>query len=215
MKKISTVVFALLWISVSAFASEQTDLTGAITYKGDLVQPADATSRAEHRVEFYTRYKETVGAGVDTIIAPKSSYSLFRPYITATSGKLSAIAGYAADSKKTEHIFGGIWFTPSIGKFNIFLDMRNYIALNDSAFSYQDNFIEVAYPVTEKVTVGVNAIYDHYWNKKLDCLLVGPVAYFAVTKQVKLFARYSKEWAFSDQSTESADRFRLGVRFLF
>ncbi len=214
MRKIVIVVFVALsfCISVSAFAA---DLAGTITYKGDSVQSVDAVSRTENRIEVYARYKGLVGVGVETIITPKTAYSLFRPYATITKGVASVVAGYSADSKKAEHAFVGIWVAPAVGNLKAVLDMRNYTALSSTAFSYQDNFGEITYSVTEKFSAGVNVIYDHYWEKNKDIVLVGPVAYYAISNQVKIFTRISREWVFSDQPTESADRFRLGVRFLF
>lgn len=215
MKRIFLILLMSIITCTSSLAQdEQAHLSGSITYKGDVLQ-ADDSSQTQHRIEAYARHKGFVGAGVDTIITPETAYSLFRPYATITNGIVSATAGYSTDSKNAEYAFAGIWLTPSFGKLSIFLDMRNYTALAGQGSSYQDNFLETSYPITEEVTIGLNAIYDHWWNNKLDIALVGPIAYYRVTDQVRIFARYSKEWAISNQKTDSADRFRIGMKFSF
>jgi hypothetical protein len=206
-----------VWASSSSSdTASESDFKGRITFRVDHVSPADnIPNRTEFRLEPYVRFRGWLGAGCDTIITPKTSYSYFRPYMTLTDGKLSGIAGYVADSKNSEYAFGGVWLSPKFGKVDIFLDLRNYLAISNKASSYQDNFIEVTCPINDSVRLGISGIYDHWWNNKSDYYLVGPIAYYSFSKQIKVFVRYSYERKILEDKTDSAQRIRFGTTFSF
>jgi hypothetical protein len=204
-----TVIFGTgsLWADVQK-------VDGSITYKTDRINPKDGEDFQLYGICSYITFGEKFGVGTDITLIPHNDYISVKPIATWSLGKgFSLVGGFSSDSEGKDHVQIGVWYAAKIGKLSIFLDPRYYFEASDEADGYFDGFLEASYPLSDKVTLGIDVVYDYWRNQEGSSWgLIGPVVSYKLTKPLKLFFRVAKESNFKD---DSAVDFRLGMTWSF
>jgi hypothetical protein len=208
---VSTVAISISWAAEAASAEK---ISTTIILRNDWYSPNDGKAID---LQWYTAYwhYRNFGGGVDVNINPSADYTRIRPFVTLNSGPWYVLAG-AAYSNIEEYAQLGLRYINSINGFNVVFDLRNYIGLDLNSPSYSDNFVEVTHPIGEKFFVGVDMLYDHWWEgDSHDVLLVGPVFGYHFTKTIAAYVRVSHDWNFREAGTKEGNGIRLGLIFNF
>lgn len=157
-----------------------------------------------------------LGLAFDGILRRASNRLDFKPYGLFRIKSSYILAGFSTSSTGAEYFQAGAWYRSKHHGLSVFLDTRNFWGFQ-KAVSYTENFLEITATPSQRTWVGFDTIYDHWWNNQ-SChfLLSGPVAGVFIAKPVLLFVRVSREWNWaSGAKTQSANRFRLGLKLTF
>jgi hypothetical protein len=219
-----TILFAVTMLFASIAFAEHIELQptkdekpGLLSYiKNDWVEPDHGKGFYISDTVIWVHYKE-VGLYLRTIDIPEKNSVRFSPAISyQVSRKLYLVGGVSNSSNGDKWYQTGVWYVDQFadGKINVLLDARNYFRAGGNATDYMDDFLEITFKPSEKLTVGINAAWDHWWKSGKDWYLVGPVAYYNITKNIAPFARVSREWS-PGNPADTATRYRLGLLFRF
>lgn len=220
MKKFASVVVLLVVVCLSfsfAFAEvrEMPPLDGKkvetlVLLRADWVKPHEGESQERYWTTMYWQFKE-LGLGFDAVSTPKTDFLSVNPYLTYKVGAspVQLVGGILTDSTGADFGHVGIWYTDEIRKAQVFLEIRNYIAVNGIAREYLDNLFEVVYPVSKKIDLGVSAVYDRFWTgEDRNYFQVGPIGYYKVNDAASVFVRPTRE-------TGNTNSVRIGAKFVF
>jgi hypothetical protein len=215
------ILMALLLSSVATVQAEEQEgdkVSTALAIKGDFVSPHHGEKHFAAQFNGYWHYK-WFGTGIDVTDKRHAGWTQVKPYVTANKGPFYVLAGLQADTNKANHLQTGVWYVNRFKKLNVFLDVRQYWAVNDKCRDYIDAWLSVTNPVTpisERLFVGTELEYIHYWSgPSHNWYFIGPLVGFEITKNISIFARLSREWDVCGSKTETTNRVRLGVKFSF
>jgi hypothetical protein len=121
------------------------------------------------------------------------------------------LGGISVDSQGSDFVQVGVWRIGKIGPFNSLLDARNYFSTSGQSNGYTDNLFRLMYPFTNKLSVGLDVCYDHWWQDSRNLYFAGPRITYQLTENINLYARFSREWNTFSTGTEYTDRFRVGI----
>ena len=206
---------AVVSFAPSAFCADQEKeekVSTTITIKNDWVFPNSGESFDVQRLSAYWHYRY-LGGGFDLNYGRKGDYIQVKPYLTLNKGPWYLVGGFSADNY-SQYVQTGFWYVNTFDKLGVFLDVRNYFGVGGKSDSYLDNFLELTYPLGKKFYVGVDLIYDHWWQGSHDWALVGPLVGYKFTDTVSAFVRVSHEWDMAGKTSE-ANCVRLGLTFKF
>ena len=203
---------AVLLVVGLCFSAQLCLAGGSITYKMNSIHPEGGDSFESHDINTYLS-SEKFGMGVDTTLCPVKEYTKVKPYLTKSiGGGLSLIGGLSLDSNGSDYVHAGIWYATSLGKVSIFFDPRLYVSIAGEGNDFFDGFVEASYPLTEKVSVAFDVIYDHWWDSNDNWALVGPVVYYKISDTVTVFSRVAQDTNFEGGGSSSV---RLGLKWSF
>lgn len=189
---------------------EEKKVETLVVFKTNWVKAPESEARVCYQTTAYWQLKKA-GIGLDTANTPADNYLNLNPYLTYKIGQLPVqlVGGYWTDSTGADFVHGGAWLTPKIRNAKVFLEIREYAAVDGKFRDYLDNFLEVVYPVGKKFDAGINFTYDRQWSgKDRDFVQAGPILYYHAGKNLDLFVRPTRE-------TGSVDKIRFGVKIVF
>lgn len=125
------------------------------------------------------------------------------------------LGGTSVDNKGSDFVQFGIWYIDNLGPFRVLLDLRDYVGISNQNNGYTDNTLRAMYPLFEKVSIGADIIYDHWWEEGNDLLLIGPRISLEISDSVSVYIRVSHEWNTLDTGTEQINRIRIGLCYKF
>lgn len=181
-----------------------------IILKSEWVKPPQGEGSINYRTTAYWQ-AEKLGAGIDTTTNTDKDYLLFNPYLTykVNQAPVQLVGGYWTDSAGANFVHSGIWYADKWEKAVVFLEIREYIAVDGKSRDYLDNFLEIVYPVSKKTAIGFNLCYDRQWSGgDRNFIQAGPIAYYHISQNLTIFIRPTRE-------TGSVDRVRFGLKFVF
>lgn len=209
-----TLMLLLLVVSCyvsSAWAADK--VSGSVVYRANYISPENGDGLFAHDLNAYMNLGK-IGLGLDTLTLSERDYLRLRPYATIKANdRIKFVGGLSTDSNGADHMDVGVWYADRFGRFTFFADPRLFFSVSDEANDFFDLFVESLYQVNDKLSVGVNVCYDHWWESGSDWMLVGPVAYWKLTDSVTIFTRIGREMDFRGGS-ESTD-FRLALKLSF
>jgi len=212
MRKI-VLLFTLL--ALCGFATKSVaEVTTSITIANDWVNPEQGETYTKQKFEANWQ-SGWLGYGLLVVTAPESDYVYVQPSLTMGKGPLSAIVGITTDSAGSSYYYGGASYAMNFGKVSAFLDARNYWGMEGTSPSYLDNYLGFSLVKIGKAKVGLDLVYDYWWELGDDFYMVGPTFKYALTKSVTLYARPSMEWFVSDGNSTSTEKLRIGLNFSF
>jgi hypothetical protein len=225
MKRTSIWLVILLVFSFNLFgranaAEEKDKVTGFIILKGDVYVPHVKNRNAYtfQRVNLYARYK-LVGAGLDVEYIKKLDFMRVRPYLTANLGSLPIYLtfGYQSVTGKsnTSHVQTGIGINKSWGKWNGYIDARNYRGIDKKSISFIENWFGL-YRSIGQWYFGGETCYTHWWqDKSHDSVLAGPVIGYRFTENISASVRFARYWDIKPIRTTTEDGVQLRVKYSF
>lgn len=230
------VIFFLLGASIYCFAQQSNDekdkekgkFSAIVSIKNDLGFPQESKDYTVQALCAYWHYQLPesgpnvgIGGGVDLRANFRDEFLEASPYMTFNYKAWYLLAGGVVDSKSQNYVQIGLWYIDSwevkkIGKFNMFVDVRNYwpASSGKNIHTYIDNFVEVTYPIG-KFFVGTDIEYIHWWKgPSHDWVSVGPLVGYKITKNVSVFVRPTYDLDIMDEATGTA-RIRFGLCLSF
>ena len=198
------------------FAQEQAaKISGLIIFRNNIVA-TEKESHAEEAILAFLRH-DRLGLAIEADFNGKNDYEAYKVAFLWKASKsydVDIVAGIATDNKGEDFVDAGIWLGYKLGKVEFFLDLRDYIGLKNQEKGYTDNFLNIMYPITENVSVGVEAVYDHWWKSADDYYLIGPKISLKYAK-IKLNLRYSHDWYEQKIGTAETNGWRFEVEIPF
>jgi len=212
-RRISVLLIILaVVLNSSNLWAQSSKVDGTIVYKTNLISLDEGDSFAVHNIESYFSIGK-LGLGTDISIVPSDNYLQVKPYATWKVGNgFDLVGGLATDSFGEDFADFGIWYFVQLGKVGLFADQRFFFGLNGKSQSFSDLFANVCYPLSEKFSLGVDLVYDHWWGSGSNWLLVGPVLSWSATDSVTVFTRVARE---TDFEGFGATDIRLGIKWEF
>lgn len=206
---------AILVFAVPSFAAEASEdkVSTSVTIKNNWVSPEAGDSLNTQGLDIYWSYGQ-LGGGVDLCYASKSNFTQIKPYLTFNKGPWYLVGGFSVDNT-AEFAQAGFWFVDSFSDFNVFLDVRNYFAIDGESDDFLDTYLGISHALGGKFYVGADLICDYWWKNGDSWYLVGPLVGYKFTKSLSVFTRLSREWLISDSETSASDCVRLGLNLRF
>jgi len=138
-------------------------------------------------------------------------------------GNFRAILGYRQDDRggeKLKFLFPGIKFWGKKLGFNYCFVFRNFFSL-DREESFFDSIAFVGHPVTEKFSLGMFFLQDHYWNDELasgeseshDYLLASVVGRYQINEHYATRLRIARSWDSRGGDSYICNQFRFTMEF--
>lgn len=222
MKKIIILVLVVVMLAATGvvFAQETKqeekveNVSGFIDIRNDFIYPKDGVSQTGQSLNALWQYK-WFGGYLETDYKSQSHTLTIKPSLFVNKGPLYFVGGAATDNNGSDFVQAGIWYIDDLGKFKILFDSRNYFSTSGQSNGYIDNFLQVMYPITEKISVGTELCFDHWWNDGHNWYLVGPKISYQLTKNVSVYIRGSYEWNVLETGTETVVQVRTGVMINF
>lgn len=215
------IIFLTLLLSANFLFAEEGEknakkVSTLIIMKHDWLKPQDSEGFSSYTTSLYWNYDKWLGFGLDATSRPKFDYLELKPYATVNKGPYYLLAGFATDNSGGDYFQAGFWYynLHLDKKLEVYLDFRNYRAMSGKASSYTDNYIETSYLIGD-FAVGPVAFYDHWWNKDLDIVSLGAIAYYKKSKSFIPYIRYMHDWSNNGSNTSELDRFRVGLKICF
>jgi hypothetical protein len=220
MKKLVCIIItlaALLGSFAAVFAEEQkapSSLVMMAIPRIDFVMPQKGDSTEVYRFFGYGLYNNTFGLGADVASIPERDYSEVKPIATLNSGPHFVVTGLKITTadKENKYLQAGYWFFKSNAEYRLLVDIRNYFDIGGDKSSYLDSCVEYV-KWFGKIGVGPTATFDYWWHKDRNLFDVGPIAYYALSKDpfIAPFVRYQHEWKRWGGISSQTDYLRFGV----
>lgn len=211
---IGVIMICLCLVSGKSWAGEEKNIATMVNLNTDFDNPEKGDSYTKYGMFTYW-HKDWLGGGVDITVNPKSEKTTVKPIVTINNGPYYLIAGLSTTSSGNDYFQAGVWYINSFGKLNICLDVRNYFDIKDGGTDFADNYFEATYGLSENISAGLVVIYDHWWASDNDFLKIGPIAYYKINENAKVYIRATTESFWSDAGKSDASEIRLGVKFFF
>lgn len=207
--------FCLVLVA-QADESSKEKISTLLILKNDLITPQQGKSFFSQTITAYWHYK-WLGGGGDFTYTPRKEYLEIKPYITINKGPFYALVGYSGNSLEQKHIQVGGWYLDRFGKLVVFLDIRNYCAVNMISISYLETWINAYYPIGERFYIGTENKIVHWWDPKKDhnLVMLGPLVGVNITQATSVYIRPSVSWDMTDVQTKRDFCLRVGLKFQF
>lgn len=205
-------MLSLLCIVGAAFgADEQVDqVSTMVMFKSDVAFPKVGESFDAQGISTYW-HKGNFGAGIDVDVIRSLDFTQVKPYVTLNRGPWYLVGGYSTGDAG-EYAQVGFWYINTFGKFNVVFDVRNDFGLDIASPSFLDCFGEVTHPIGDsQFYVGLDAVYDRWWQGDHTWAMVGPLVGYKFTPQISAFVRLTHEWDVLGGETNEANRLRVGL----
>ncbi|GEM_PF-2026726 len=207
-------------------------ISGSIDIRiSDFVYPEKGENITGQSLNAFWKYKQYSGLLETSYISESHSFTI-KPSIQFSKGPLSALVGLSTNDTGSDFFQVGIWYADSFGKFKVLVDARNYFSITSQENGYIDNFVRVMYPITDKLSAGIDFGYDHWWEgNEHNWYFFGPRAVYQITKDVSIYIRVSREWNVKkvavetiaesttvttmERETDITDKIRLGLIIAF
>lgn len=208
-------ILLLIPVKTPAFHIIGEQVRTKLSIQNDFVDPDEGESFTKQKAIAYFQ-KGDIGIGGEVLLITKFDYLRFRPYATLKLGPVIPIFGFSTDSKGSDHIDAGLWYSRKFGNFGVFVDLRNYWRLNTNSVDFTEEIVAMSYNINEKFFAGVDLIYDHYWKSKDDWYLVGIPLGYKAANNVDVFIRPTYEELIPEGGEKSGTRsLRMGINISF
>lgn len=207
-----------LWAEHQEVKSQKEgEISTLMLIRNDWVKTEDKDSVQSQEFFGYWLWEKKIGGGIDVVTTPETDCVTVKPFATLkVTSALHLIGGALTTSYGSDYLHGGIWIFQSIGQWRIFLDLREYVEISGKRSDYVDAFTEIIYPVSDKLSLGVVGMYDHWWqDDNHDWFFIGPVSYYHLSKSLTVFCRPSLDWEKTKQDTIRTAKLRFGVKLAF
>jgi len=219
MKKILVIfmvaMVVLLEVSLVFAQESKTDkVSGSIDIRNDFIYPEKGESQVGQSVNAFWQYKQISGF-LETDFRDNSHTLTIKPSLLFNKGSWYLLGGMAANNQGSDFVQAGIWYVGNLGRFKVLLDARNYFSISSKNNGYTDNLLRVMYPITEKLFIGTELAFDHWWSDSHNWYFIGPRISYQLTEKISAYIRVSHEWNALNTGAETADRIRLGLAITF
>lgn len=224
MKNISrclAVVFVSLLFLPEAALSGEDGLSGYVILRNDFKFPhaADKKEYMFQRLNLYARQK-IFGAGLDIDYAHKLDYMQVRPYFSLNFDPLYLTFGYQGfdfKSVATSHVQTGVGVAKSLGRWNGFIDVRNYWGIDKKSGGFIELWAGLYRKIGEKWFVGAEIGFDHWWKNSNphDWVLAGLIAGYDFTKTVSASVRLAQTWNIEEEKRARESEIQLRLKYAF
>ena len=212
---LAAIVLILMASSVLAQEPAAEKLSVMIDVRSDFILPEKGENITAQSVNIWLQGKRFSGF-LETDYKSKSHTLTIKPSFLFKQGPWYFLGGASTDSQGSDFVQAGAWFVDSFGKLNVLADLRNYWSISGKKDGYTDNLLQVMYPITGKLSIGTDLLYDHWWNGPgRNLYLVGPIIAYQLTKEINVYTRVSREWDVLGDKTQTVDRVRLAAMLIF
>ncbi|MFH1583084.1 MAG: hypothetical protein ABIB72_02065 [Candidatus Falkowbacteria bacterium] len=186
-----------------------------IDIRNDFILSEKGENQTGQSMKVLWQYK-WIGGFLESDYKSKNHALTIKPSFLLKQGPWYFLGGASTNSQGSDFVQAGVWYLNSFGKFNIFLDLRNYWSVSDKENGYTDNLLRVMYPIGGKFSAGFDLYYDHWWNQPShNWFLVGPRVKYQLTKKINIYLRVSHEWDVFNGKTGGTDRIITGIQIFF
>ena len=212
---LAAIVLILMASSVLAQEPAAEKLSVMIDIRNDFILPEKGENITAQSVNIWLQGKRFSGF-LETDYKSKSHTFTVKPSLLFKQGPWYFLGGASTNSQGSDFIQAGVWFIDSFGRFKILADLRNYWSILGKENGYTDNLFRVMYPIAGRLSVGGDFLFDHWWNGPGHNLyFVGPRIAYQLTKEMSVYTRVSREWDVFGDKTQTVDRIRLALVFIF
>jgi hypothetical protein len=217
MKKVIWIAVFMLLAAVPVFAQEADSekVKTFLDFRNDIVSSDKSGGQTIQAGTLWWQYK-ALGGVLEPELRTKNHYERMKASLLWKFGQSWYILGGAtADSQGSDFVQAGVWYVGNLGKFKVLLDARNYFSISGQSNGYTDDLLRIMYPITNKLSVGTDIAFDHWWGDGHNLYFVGPRISYQISKNISIYARVSHEWNVSAAGTEETDRIRVGLAITF
>lgn len=204
---------------VSAKAEQESKkITTTVFSQFDLASPEDAKDYTQYQLSSYWLYDNQFGVFLEVTAQPERDCNNLLALVSAKINKDALThftVGFSTNNLDSDYLFAGAWQFRTMGKWNSFVELRHYFGVDNTSDDFSDVFAEVTYAVSDKISVGVATIYDHWWESNSDWFLIGPIVYYKLMDNAKFFVRASNDWYKTSGDTTQTQKLRLGILWTF
>lgn len=208
----------LCWAEHREVESEKgEEISTLILMRNDWVKTESKDSVQSQEFFGYWLWEKQIGGGIDVVTTPETDCITVKPFVTLkVTDSVHFVGGTMTTSYGSDYLHGGVWIFHNIGQWRIYLDLREYVEISGKRSDYVDTFVEITRPVTDKLSLGVVGMYDHWWqDDNHDWFFIGPVGYYQVSKNMTVFCRPSLDWEITRQDNIKTAKMRFGVKLVF
>lgn len=213
---LAMVIVIVLNVNI-AFAQEAANpekVSGSIDIRNDFILPEKGEDLIGQSVNVFWQYKQ-VGGFLETDYKSKDHAFTIKPSLLLNKGSWYLLGGTSTNNQGSDFAQVGFWYINNFGKFKVLVDARNYFSVSGQSNGYTDNLLRVMYPITDKLSIGTDLAFDHWWNDGHNWYFVGPIVRYQLTERVSIYTRISHEWNVLNTGTETTDRIRVGLTINF
>lgn len=188
-----------------------------VDFRNDYMVSQNGSGQYVELLMVWWQYKE-LGLVFEETYANKVHAICIKPSALWKIGKsLYLLGGLSTDSSGSDFVQTGAWYINNFGKFNVLADMRNYWSITGQNNGYTDNLFRFGYLPSKNFSVGIDAVYDHWWNGPAhDWFLIGPRVGYKITDTIGIYGRVSPEWDIRENNVAKMTmRYRAELTFSF
>lgn len=209
-----TVLLVVFLAITSVFAQDSEKVSGFVDVRNDIVLPKDEEDITVQSVNIFLKHGRA-GVFLESADRSKDHVLTLKPSLLLSKGPWSLLVGAATNSKGADFAQAGAWYINSFGKVNIFADLRNYFSISGQSNGYTDNLFRIMYPITDKISVGAELVFDHWWNDGHNLYLIGPRAIYQFSKTASIYIRVSHEENATCTGTVETNYIRTALMYTF
>lgn len=189
-------------------------VSGYIDIRNDFVLPKDGDDITAQSVNILLK-RGSFGAFLENAYKSNGHIFTMKSSLLLSKGPWSFLVGASTNSKGADFAQMGVWYANGFGKFKVLVDARNYFSISGQSNGYTDNLFRAMYLVGDKLSIGADVAFDHWWNDGHNLYLVGPRINYQFSKEVGVHIRVSHEWNVTCAGTVETDYVRAGLMYTF